>query len=241
MTEHRARSNPSNRTRDPGGSPRRRRNQLLDAALRAISRCTCWVTSMESIAAEGGVSKPVVYKHFGDREQGLAIEVARRFAAGLEVDMAAALEAETDPPPTAPRCAWRPTSPTSRPTPRCTASSMPSSWAAPRTQGQSSSGLIPRIVDQMAVVIADGLRTSGRDDAAAEAWAYGAHRTHPLHRGCGGSTTGCCRGRCSLCTSPTCSCTASPCCRVLPTSRRRPCRQCAPEGSGPGAGHVARL
>ena len=161
---------PVKQARDPAVRRAARRNQLLDAALRAIRR-TGWVTSMESIAAEGGVSKPVVYKHFGDRE-GLAIEVARRFAAGLEVDMAAALEAETDPRQRLLVCME---------TYLAHVETDPEVYrfldaefvGRPANAGSELSGLIPRIADQMAVVIADGLRTSGRDDAAAEAWAYG--------------------------------------------------------------------
>ena len=61
----------------PGGSERRpyaprlpaaeRREQLLDATLRLISQHGYGGASMEAIARESGVTKPVVYDAFGDR------------------------------------------------------------------------------------------------------------------------------------------------------------------------------
>jgi AcrR family transcriptional regulator len=60
-------------------SPRRaaRRAELLDAALRAIRRGGGRV-AMEDIAAEAGISRPILYRHFGDAT-GLYAAVADRF------------------------------------------------------------------------------------------------------------------------------------------------------------------
>jgi AcrR family transcriptional regulator len=63
------------RTRALGRDPRRRR-ALLDAADRIILREGPDV-SMASIAAEAGISKPILYRHFGDKS-GLYQALAQR-------------------------------------------------------------------------------------------------------------------------------------------------------------------
>src|SRR5512147_2238562 len=59
--------------RAPATEARRgeQRLRLLQAAQRAIHRDGAQV-SMEDIAAEAGITKPIVYRHFGDR-RGLAV------------------------------------------------------------------------------------------------------------------------------------------------------------------------
>jgi AcrR family transcriptional regulator len=54
-----------------------RRAELLDAAIRVIRREGDRV-AMEGIAAEAGISRPILYRHFGDAS-GLYSAVARRF------------------------------------------------------------------------------------------------------------------------------------------------------------------
>jgi AcrR family transcriptional regulator len=54
-----------------------RRVELLDAALRVIRRDGDRV-AMEDIATEAGISRPILYRHFGDAN-GLYSAVARRF------------------------------------------------------------------------------------------------------------------------------------------------------------------
>jgi AcrR family transcriptional regulator len=72
----------------PGRVPREaRRKQLLEAALRALERLGPDI-SMEEIAAEGGVTKPILYRHFGDRE-GLAAALSQLYLDELLVEMAA--------------------------------------------------------------------------------------------------------------------------------------------------------
>ena len=58
-----------------------RRTQLLDAAVDAIRTVGPGVT-MEQLANAGGVTKPILYRHFGDRD-GLIRAIAERFSTDL--------------------------------------------------------------------------------------------------------------------------------------------------------------
>ncbi|KAA0235728.1 MAG: putative HTH-type transcriptional regulator [Acidimicrobiales bacterium] len=76
----------------PPNAPSRaaRREELLSAAVAVIRRDGS-TTSMESIAAEAGVTKPVVYAHFGDKA-GLSAALARHVADELVGRVIKALE-----------------------------------------------------------------------------------------------------------------------------------------------------
>jgi AcrR family transcriptional regulator len=65
-----------------------RRDQLLEDAIAAIRELGAGVT-MDQLARRGGVTKPILYRHFGDRD-GLIAAIAERFAEGLlgEIDQA---------------------------------------------------------------------------------------------------------------------------------------------------------
>jgi len=58
-----------------------RREELLDAAIDVVRRDGPNV-SMDQIAAECGITKPIIYRHFGDRD-GLLAELALRFVGRL--------------------------------------------------------------------------------------------------------------------------------------------------------------
>lgn len=79
--------------RPPGPTidPEIRRARLLDAAVRAIRRDgpTC---SMDDLASEAGVTKPILYSHFGDRA-GLAAALVARIADGIAQDLSSAVTA----------------------------------------------------------------------------------------------------------------------------------------------------
>jgi AcrR family transcriptional regulator len=62
-----------------------RREELLDAAERAV-RAHGAEVSMEAIASEAGITKPVLYRHFGDRD-GLLAALAARYAATIVADL----------------------------------------------------------------------------------------------------------------------------------------------------------
>ena len=66
-----------------------RRDELLDAAVRVIQREGPQV-SMDVMAAEAGITKPILYRHFGDKG-GLVTAVAERFVGRLMADMALTL------------------------------------------------------------------------------------------------------------------------------------------------------
>lgn len=72
----------------------RRREELLDAADRVIERRGTDV-SMDEIASEAGITKPVLYRHFGDKD-GLYTALTERYIAELVVAVRPAVEA-TDP------------------------------------------------------------------------------------------------------------------------------------------------
>jgi AcrR family transcriptional regulator len=72
-----------------------RRGELLDAADRAIRREGPTV-SMDEIAAEAGVTKPILYRHFGDKA-GLSQALGQRYLELLLGALREALDRETEP------------------------------------------------------------------------------------------------------------------------------------------------
>ena len=79
-----------------GAAPDRaaRREALLDAADRIICRDGP-AASMASIAGEAGITKPILYRHFGDKS-GLYAALTDRYTGRLLDDLRAALAAGTD-------------------------------------------------------------------------------------------------------------------------------------------------
>lgn len=69
-----------------------RRAALIAAAAELVANESPDSISMESVAAHAGVSRPLVYKHFANRDELLAA-VFRREAAKLDAEIAAAVEA----------------------------------------------------------------------------------------------------------------------------------------------------
>jgi AcrR family transcriptional regulator len=72
-------------------SAERRRYELLEAADRVVLRDGPGA-SMNAIAAEAGITKPILYRHFGDKG-GLYAALAERHTDGLLASMRAALDA----------------------------------------------------------------------------------------------------------------------------------------------------
>ena len=136
-----------NERRGPGGGARHadrgvqrgeRREELLNAAIAGIRKHGP-SASMDSLAAEAGITKPILYRHFGDRA-GLVSAIADRFADTLLADLTTALSQSTarhagtdrrhD------RRVRRLTSSASR---RCTASSSATATATPPSTSPASS------------------------------------------------------------------------------------------------------
>lgn len=72
-----------------------RRAELLDAATRVI-RTGGTNVSMDRIAAEAGITKPILYRHFGDRA-GLVAALGERFSANLLAELSNSLESRGAP------------------------------------------------------------------------------------------------------------------------------------------------
>lgn len=67
----------------PRMAPEERREQLLDAVLRVIVKQGVHKVSMDSVAKEAGVTRPVVYGHFSDSNDLLRSSLAREEEAAL--------------------------------------------------------------------------------------------------------------------------------------------------------------
>ncbi|MFL6204639.1 MAG: TetR family transcriptional regulator [Acidimicrobiales bacterium] len=146
-----------------------RRSQLLDAAVGAIRAIGPGVT-MEQLAKAGGVTKPILYRHFGDRD-GLIRAIAQRFSTDLLTTVTTPLTADSD----------------ARELLRSTVDSYvafierdPNLYRFMMQQKPergdelaSMGSLIDLIARQVAQVAGERLRAAGRDSGAAVPWAYG--------------------------------------------------------------------
>lgn len=65
-------------------APEERREQLLDAVLRVIVKDGVHRVSIDSVAKESGVTRPVVYGHFADSDDLLRASLKREEAAALQ-------------------------------------------------------------------------------------------------------------------------------------------------------------
>jgi AcrR family transcriptional regulator len=146
-----------------------RRTQLLDAAIREIRAVGPTVT-MEQLAKAGGITKPILYRHFGDRD-GLITAIAEVFSADLIAWVTGPLTSSTYPrelldatigayvgfleqDPHLYRFLIQQTG----------------SRSGPNTP---ISSLVDVVAKQVAFVAGDQLRLAGRDTEAAMPWAYG--------------------------------------------------------------------
>lgn len=147
-------------------TPEERRQAFLDAALIAIRRDGAKV-SMETIARQAGVTKPILYRHFGDRD-GLLQALGEHLAGQVLQEVTAALERAGDDPKAMLRTAiaayvalidedpevYRFV--TEQPTP-----------------GSTLTGLAAEVARAIAVVIGEELRARNLDSGPADPWAFG--------------------------------------------------------------------
>ncbi|MEY2471808.1 MAG: hypothetical protein QOK28_1137 [Actinomycetota bacterium] len=144
-----------------------RREALLTAAIDGIRKHGP-SASMDVLASEAGITKPILYRHFGDRA-GLVSEIAKRFADSLLSDLQAALGLTT-------------------PEPRQILTSTVDAFLGfierepalyrflerNRDRGDPDlTGFLEEISNRVALVIGEQLRAAGRDSGGAEPIAHG--------------------------------------------------------------------
>jgi AcrR family transcriptional regulator len=139
---------------------------LLDAAERAIRRVgPC--ASMDEIAAEAGITKPILYSHFGDKA-GLVKALASRVAGQVNATVTAALSRSGEPEEVVSStieafCTFLETEPELY---RFLVQS------AQQEADNSGPRLMSDIGSQVAVTLGSSLRQVGADSGAAEPWAF---------------------------------------------------------------------
>lgn len=157
---------PKRRPVDRAHDRARRRERYLDAAIAVISDEGPGA-SMEAIAQAAGVSKPILYRHFGDRE-GLVEALAERFVGELAERLGAILDSGGDPIELLRRSidAYVDTIEDDPSLYRFLTSRIP-----PR--GAALSSLVDRLAAVIARTLAEGFRVGGLDTAPARPWSYG--------------------------------------------------------------------
>jgi len=145
-----------------------RRAELLEAAVRAIRQIGPTV-SMDAIAAEAGVTKPIIYRHFGDRV-GLANALAEEFGAQLVAELDAALSKDLPPDQLLAATidaylAFVERDPNLY-------SFLVGRLGAP-VGTEAANGLVAQVGQRVALVLGEQLRAIGVDSGPAEPWAFG--------------------------------------------------------------------
>ncbi|MGH9274947.1 MAG: TetR/AcrR family transcriptional regulator [Acidimicrobiales bacterium] len=145
-----------------------RRDGLLAAAIHEI-RTTGPGATMEQLAKAGGVTKPILYRHFGDRD-GLIDAIAQRFSTDLITSVTTPLLTESYPKELLDSTIGAYVGFLERD---------PYLYGFLIQQASTRSGertpissLVSVVSDQLALVVEDQLRAAGRDTGAAVPWAY---------------------------------------------------------------------
>jgi len=125
---------------------------------------------MEAIAREGGVTKPIVYRLFGDRD-GLLRALGERMAGEVTAKVTEALErAPGDDPKEMLRTAIAAYVALIDDDPEVYRFVTDQAGA---TQGPVQTGLAAEVARSVALVLGEQLRHNGADSGAAEPWAFG--------------------------------------------------------------------
>lgn len=149
-------------------TPQERRQAFLEAAMVAIRRDGAKV-SMEAIARQGGVTKPIVYRLFGDRD-GLLRALGENLAAQVLHEVTRALEEAGNNPKEMLRTAIAAYVALIDEDPEVYRFVTEQSRTAP---GTTITGLSADVARAIAVVLGEQLRARNVDSGAAEPWAFG--------------------------------------------------------------------
>lgn len=155
------------RPRGPRRSRDERRAELLDAAERAILRIGP-AASMDELAAEAGITKPILYSHFGDKA-GLAQALAVRVAAELDAAISSSLSQASSPEQIVSStigafCSFIET--------RNDLYRFLIQTSISNPDKRARSKLIADFANQISVVLGGALRQVGADSGAAEPWSF---------------------------------------------------------------------
>jgi AcrR family transcriptional regulator len=146
-----------------------RRTHLLDAAVDAIRAVGPGIT-MDQLAKAGGVTKPILYRHFGDRD-GLINAISERFSVDLLVSVTAPLANDTSTLELLRTTVDSYIGFIERETNLYRFMIHPQLH---RSTGRSgASALVDLVAQQVAVVADERLQDAGRSEGAAIPWAYG--------------------------------------------------------------------
>ncbi len=147
----------------------RKRQRLLEAAIGVVRREGPAV-SMREIAHEAGVTKPIVYRAFGDRE-GLTRAIADRFADELAADLQRAIDLADDDRGRVAGAINAYLAFIER-DPAIIRFLITRSLEAVEETGVAMSGFVRRVGQLITQAIAEAMRERGLDSGIAEPWAY---------------------------------------------------------------------
>lgn len=163
--------NPRRRNRpDRARAREARRAELLDAAVAVIHR-EGPEASMESIAKEAGITKPILYRHF-DNRAGLVRALAEQFGERLTEVLDERLDVSLMAQPPRPRAVLHDTIETYI----AFIEADPGMYAFLTQRGPSAAkpiGVADRVATAVARALGEGLRLTDNDVGAAEPWSYG--------------------------------------------------------------------
>lgn len=161
---------PGHNGRENGREAQResRRNSLLEAAIHEI-RTTGPGATMEQLAKAGGVTKPILYRHFGDRD-GLIDAIAHRFSLDLVASVTAPMQTESYPKELLDSTIGAYVGFLERDPYLYGFLIQQSSTRS--NQRTPISSLVDVVARQLAVVVEEQLRSAGRDTGPAVPWAY---------------------------------------------------------------------
>ncbi|MGH9187242.1 MAG: TetR/AcrR family transcriptional regulator [Acidimicrobiales bacterium] len=144
-----------------------RREALLDAALEVI-RHQGPGASMREMAAAAGITKPILYRYFGDRD-GLLAAVADRFSDELVETLGAAMSAA----PNDPRGRIEGGLDAFLRFMEDEGATYRFLTARAAAAGPTITSVVDRVSQPLSLIIGEEMRSLGADSGAAEPWAYG--------------------------------------------------------------------